>query len=83
MSTTATFLFASAGLNVRPVLVTASLSGPSFCWLMSVPSTENDVGGDGFWEIVVLLSVSSRPPAAAATPCSAAISVAAFSFIGA
>ena len=50
---------------------------------MSVPSTENDVGGDGFWEIVVLLSLSSRPPAAAATPCSAAICVAAFSFIGA
>ena len=50
---------------------------------MSVPSTENDVGGDGFWEIVAALSVSSRPPAAAATPCSAAISVAAFSFIGA
>ncbi len=39
---------------------------------MSAPSTVNDVGGDGFDEIVVWLSVSSSPPAAAATSGSAA-----------
>ena len=39
---------------------------------MSAPSTVNDVGCVGLDEIVVWLSVSSNPPAAAVTPFSAA-----------
>ena len=64
---------ASDAVKARPELTAASLSGPSLDWLMSAPSTVNDVGGVGFDEIVVLLSVSSSPPAAAVTSCSAAI----------
>src|SRR5215469_8234234 len=49
---------------------------------MSVPSTVNDVGCEGVWEIVVLLSVRSSPPAAAATPCSAATFATVLSLMG-
>src|ERR1700733_8216542 len=73
LSTSATSLLASDAVKARPEVTAASLSGPSLGSLMSAPSTVKEGGGDGFEEIVVWLSVSSRPPAAAATPCSAAI----------
>ena len=58
-------------------MVTASLSGPSFGWQMSVPSTVNDWRRRVRAEIVVSVVGQQQPAGGGGTSCSAAISEAA------